>query len=351
MTNLGFIDVSGVGNSGKSAAVDLLREFDGIFVPHFQFEFDFLRVRGGLIDLRHALLEDWSPVRSHAAFKAFLKVTSRMGRNPRAWWDVPAWIESTSQRYDRHFFESFQGLTQTFARSFVIGSYLAEWPYDDLCSSPVQVFMRKFIRRFGGRRKLLREVFLLDGTDFDKQAYAYLTQLFQKVVPKNINRVILNNGFEPFNPVPFLDMLDGSRQIVVTRDPRDVYVSGQNNHHANAADKKLFAFDNDGLNKSFLAADDIELFVCRYRLYHQHLFQGTDKRVLRLRFEDLVLDYESVVARVLAFLDLPPEKHVSPRLNFDPTRSRENVGVWRKYSKHTELRFIEAQLEEFLVSD
>lgn len=350
MTELSFIDVSGVGNSGKSAAVDLLREFDGLFVPHFQFEFDFLRVRGGLIDLRHALLDDWSPVRSHAAFNAFLEAASRMGRNPRAWWDVPAWIESTSQRYDRHFLGSFQGVTRAFAQSFVVGSYFAEWPYDDLRSSPLQVFMRKFVRRLGGRRKLLREVFLLDGKDFDKRACAYLTQLFQNVVPANANRVILNNGFEPFNPLPFLDMLEGSRQIVITRDPRDVYVSGQNTHNANAADKKLLAFDNDGLNKSFLAADDIELFVRRYRLYHQHLYRAPDKRVLQLRFEDLVLDYESVVANILAFLGLPSEKHVRPRATFDPDRSRENVGVWRNYSKQTEIRFIEAELEEYLVN-
>lgn len=96
MANLAFIDVSGVGNSGKSTAADLLREIDGLFVPHFQFEFDFLPVRGGLIDLRHALLEDWSPIRSHAGIIAFLDAASRMGRNPRAWWDVPVWLESTS---------------------------------------------------------------------------------------------------------------------------------------------------------------------------------------------------------------------------------------------------------------
>ena len=39
-----YIDVSGVGNSGKSAVVDLLREVDEIYVPDFQFEFDLIPI-------------------------------------------------------------------------------------------------------------------------------------------------------------------------------------------------------------------------------------------------------------------------------------------------------------------
>ena len=39
---MNFIDVSGVGNSGKSAVVDLLRELSHFYVPEYWFEFDFI---------------------------------------------------------------------------------------------------------------------------------------------------------------------------------------------------------------------------------------------------------------------------------------------------------------------
>lgn len=350
-TRIAFLDVSGVGNSGKSAAADLLREFDGIFAPHFQFEFDFLRVRGGLIDLRHALVEDWSPVRAHAAFGDFRAVARRMGRNPRGWWDVAGWLESTSQRYDRAFGNRFLALTEAFARSLVAGSYMAEWPYEDQRTAQWRVLARKVVRRLGGRRMLLRRVWLLDGEDFDDRAHAYLDELFRTIVPPGYSTVVLNNGFEPFNPLPFFEMLPRSRQIVVTRDPRDVYVSGLNHHDATAADKALLGFDNDGLNKSFLAADDVELFVRRYRIYHRNLYTQPDPRVLRLRFEDLVRLYDRTVDAVTQFAGLSAADHKRPRSCFDPVRSAKNIGVWRHSSKQAELRYIEKELGEYLVAD
>lgn len=346
---LAFIDISGVGNSGKSAAADLLREFDGIFSPHFQFEFDLLRVRGGLSDLRHALVEDWSPVRSHAALLDFLAVARRMGVDPRGWWDFSAWLHSTSQRYDAAFGGRFLDLTQEFAASFVAGSYKAEWPYDDLRISTWLVLARKVVRRLGGRGRLLRRVLLVDGSEFDSRAHSYLSALFAPLMPPGCAGVVLNNGFEPFNPRPFLDMLPGSRQVVVTRDPRDVYVSGLSHRDATAADRALLGFDNDGLNKSFLASDDVALFIRRYRLYHRNLPEAADRRVLRLQFEDLVRDYDRCVAALADFVGVAPSAHARPRAFFDPARSAKNVGVWRASSKQAEIRRIEEDLGEYLV--
>lgn len=48
---MNFIDVYGVGNSGKGALVDLLRELDGIYVPEWSFEFDMIRLPVGLLDI------------------------------------------------------------------------------------------------------------------------------------------------------------------------------------------------------------------------------------------------------------------------------------------------------------
>jgi hypothetical protein len=347
---LNFIDVSGVGNSGKTAVCDVLREVQGVSVPPYWFEFDFIRIQNGLLDLRHRLLEGWSPVRSHYAIQAFRRVAEQMGSDP-AWWDLPGLFHSSSQRYDRHFRGEFVRLSKIFADSFVPIRYVAEWPYDDLQLSGGRRFLRKVAIKMGGRKYLRREVLLPSGQDFDARATAYLNALFANRTAPGDSHVVLNNGLEPFNPVPGLDMIGGARQIVVTRDPRDVYVSGLNRHKMAQVDKRLLPFDNDGLNKSFLATDNLSEFVARQRLFYGHVYKGGDSRILKVRFEDLCLHYEEIRDKILRFLDIDPARHIRPRSSFIPEKSRSGVGAWRRYSRQDEVDFIARELPHLIYEE
>ena len=344
---LTFIDVSGVGNSGKSAVVDLLREIDGIWTPPFQFEFDIIRIPGGILDLRHNLKEDWSPIRSRDCLLRFMNVAGKMGRNGK-WWDLVGQFRSTSQHYDRVFGGRFTKLCQEFAESFIIGSYKAEWPYDDQKLTGKSLFLRKVLRRIGFRKQLLRDVQLVDGTNFDNKATELLNSLYKPLTTENETMIILNNAFEPFNPFAGLDMLANSFQIVVTRDPRDIYVSGLNRHAANVEDQSLFSKDNDGLNKSFLATDDIALFVQRYRLYNSKICQIPSDRILKIRFEDLIMDYGTICEKLYKFLEIDHTMHSRKETFFNPDISRKNIGLWKYVTRQKEIRYIENELEEFL---
>ena len=343
-----FIDVSGVGNSGKSAVVDLLREIEGLYAPEYWFEFDFIRVPGGLLDLRHSLLEDWSPIRSHAAYHAFIDVVDKMGVDPEPW-ELFGLLNSTSQRYDRRFHGQFRELCLQFVERFIIGSYKAEWPFDGLREPAFLRICKKILRRLGARRALTQDVFLLEGKDFDREAKKLLESLYSLIVPDNCDTVVFNNGFEPFNPQPGLEMLS-AKQIVVTRDPRDIYVSGLNKHNISTVDEHLMAFDNDGMNKSFLASNDLELYVKRYRLYNEKVFSGSGLDVLRISFEQLVSDPDTYTKNVLEFIDIDPSRHSNAGQFFDPSQSVKNVGIWKSYSKQDEIRYIESELSDFLVN-
>ena len=341
-----FIDVSGVGNTGKSAVVDLLREVNGLWVPEYWFEFDLLRVPGGLLDLRHALVDDWSPIRSDAAWHRFRDVVQKMGGDPRPW-DVGGLLRSTSQRYDRRFAGRFRSLALAFADSFVAGDYRSEWPYAALAEGGIVRAGRKLLRRAGLRRGATRTVRLIDGAGFDARAQAFLADLYSAIVPPRTEAVVLNNGFEPFHPQPALTMLAGARQVVVTRDPRDVYVSGLNAHRVAAADRGLIAFDNDGLNKSFLGTDDLAVFVARFRRYHAEI-GAQDPRVLKVAFEDLARAPEACIPRILSFVDIDPARHLRPGQSFAPERSAANVGLWRTYSRTDEIAYLERELATWL---
>jgi hypothetical protein len=344
---LRFVDVSGVGNSGKSAVVDLLREVAGVDASPYWFEFDFIRIANGLLDLRHRLVEDWSPTRAHYAIKLFVDTAEMTGIDPR-WCDILGLLRSTSQRYDRHFGGQFVRLSREFAESFTDLTYKAEWPYDDLQLSPLVRFARKVLIKLGMRSILRRNVILASGAGFDDRATTYLNTLFGFRVATGCETVVLNNFLEPFNPLPGLDMIAGARQIVVTRDPRDVFVSGLNRHKVRRGDKALLPFDNDGLNKSFLATDDVREYVIRQRIYYGKLYRGNDRRVLHVRFEDMCTAYDESVARIFRFLDLDAARHVAPRTRFIPEKSSANVGLWRRYSDAAEIAYIARELPDLL---
>ena len=345
---MNFVDISGVGNSGKGALVDFMREIDKFYVPEYWFEFDMFRIAGGLLDFRHCLLEDWSPVRSDAAYHEFIDVTNKMGLDP-SFLNIIGLLKSSAQRYDRRFDGQFRALSYEFANHFKIGSYKAEWGFAGLRENDFARLIRRIARRVGFRRSMLNEVVLMDGRDFDKTAKSYVKELYRLFIPPDCENVVFNNAFEPFNPEPGLTML-GARQIVVTRDPRDVYISGLNHHNVNHKDKSLLAFDNDGLSKAFLATDDLETFVKRFRLYQDQLFKGSRKDVLHVKFEELILDYTAHKKMILDFLDIDPSQHTRPKSFFEPKESENNVGLWRNFSGKDEIRFIESELNEFLIN-
>lgn len=343
-----FLDVSGIGNSGKGALVDLLRELDDFYVPEYWFEFDMLRVPGGLLDFRHCLLEDWSPIRSHAAYHEFVSVIEKMGLDPNSW-DILGLIRSTGQRYDRRFEGQFRSLSRQFANQFIEGAFKAEWPYDGLRENGIIRLTKRLLRRLGVRNSLFNDVLLMNGHDFDKRAKVYLENLYRVFIPTACDHVVFNNGFEPFNPEPALSML-GARQIVVTRDPRDIYVAGLNSYNVNDEDRHLLAFDNDGLSKSFLATDDLDTFIHRYEIYQKQLFNGIENNILHVTFEELILNYDSQIERIFAFLDIDPGRHRRAKTEFIPSKSRKNIGLWKDYGRKNEIKYIEAKLKDYLVN-
>lgn len=342
-----YIDVSGVGNSGKSAVTDLLREFPQFWVPHNQFEFDVIRVPGGVLDLAHHIVEDWSPVRSHHAIDQFKAVIRSMGTNPSLF-NLKGLAQSSSQRYDRVFKNQFQKISNEYVDEFIVGTYKALWPYDFIHQNSIVRFARKLTRRLLGAKQIFSTVYLTDGKEFSARSSHYLNKLYSLVTDSNHTHVVLNNCFEAYLPTRSLDTFKNSKSIIVIRDPRDVYVSGLNAHHVALKDQRLQATENDGTNKSFLASDNLDLFILRYENQMKHLYKGSDPRVLVLNFEELVSKYEITLNRIYSFLDLSLESHREKTKFFDPKKSQKNIGLWREYSKQEEVRKIEAELKDYL---
>lgn len=347
-----FVDVSGVGNSGKTAVSDILREFDRVWTPADSFEFDLFRLPNGILDLHHHLAEDWSPIRSHYAISRFNELIDQIGMSPsKLSWKK---IYSTGNNYDRLFERQFRTVMKGFSNKLIAGSYQAEWPYELTTYSVRRRILHKLAVKLNIRSLLERQVYLSDSSEFEQELTATMNKLFEILVNKDsvsssIDYVVLHNCFEPFNPVRSLNILSKSKSIIVYRDPRDVYVSGiRNGKVSYKKDITFGAEDEHGLSEAFLATYDINLFILRYQTYMKNIYKGQDNRVLKLRFEDLVHNYDQSLTQICNFLNLDSALHVRKKQKFQPSQSAKNIGKWRKYENSQEIKLITEKLSDFV---
>ena len=113
-----YIDINGTGNSGKSTITDLLREFEGVFLYDHLFEFDLIRIQGGLIDLKHNIHDYWSPIRADYAVQRFMKTAKRLSNSNFE--QIQSKIESYGTNYEKIFNNKFIEETEKYVNSLFL---------------------------------------------------------------------------------------------------------------------------------------------------------------------------------------------------------------------------------------
>ena len=91
-----IIFVAGLGSTGSSALVDLLKEIEDFFV--LDNEFRLFVDPGGLVNLRDSLVDNWSIFQSDIAiknFKAMVKSLSSRWRSPNSHIDHTKFLDGS----------------------------------------------------------------------------------------------------------------------------------------------------------------------------------------------------------------------------------------------------------------
>lgn len=327
MSDVNIIDISGYVYSGKSSVSDILREVDGIFVPDVAEEFDLLRLPGGLIDLKNAVF-DWSPTRTNAAYKNFKIVAERASR-------VLPWYKrffSDGLAYS----ERYPGLPDAlkdFLNDIVEARWKAPWPHENLTDIPPSIFFRKVLWRLGFMTQ--RDVFIIKKSDFlDKARLFTNTLLWSGVSRQRYRSLVVHNSLDAFDPERNHDLYFNAKSIVVDRDPRDIYAAAQ----------FMCPGQPDYLNRylKICGAHDVNIFIKRFLEYRKNVVISPN--VLRLKYEDLIFNYEENLLHIFNFLKVDQHRHHHKMKFFSPQRSMINVGLWKssKYRKwHNDFRLIE----------
>ncbi len=320
--------VAGYGWSGSGAVVDLLKEFHGLWAPPKEFEL--IKAPHGIMDLEYRLTERGGTVNSDVAIKEFLLLVQHLYRTPTA-------FSKAGLGYGEIFGDNFIRLSHEFVQRITRYRYQSHWWYLDFMKSFSAYALREaFVNMKWASRN--ENLFFTDITEerFRYEVGRYLNALFLGACGKDkVQGVILDQSIPVRYPEKMFDYFSRAKMIIVDRDPRDIYV--------------------DLIESNVLLGIDLAKTHDARKYVRWHKAKRTNdpcehKNLLRLRFEDIVLNYEDTVQKVIAFIgDGGIEmKHLKKNRYFKPQRSKGNIGKYKKFPYQNEIKLLEKKLPMYL---
>ena len=304
--NCNCIIVCGYYDTGSSVVVDLLKEYEGSFCPG---EFRLIKDPYGLNDLRYNLVEHWDPLNSDNAIKDFLWFTNHLNL-PYSKYSLEYGMNYSSKEW---FGESFMIETQRFISDIVDTSYNGKWHFSQFKQTKLERLKDKLIRLL--KKSPRHEMYFCHCTEeeFDNAVKIYLERLLG-LVDNTYSFAILDQGLAAQNPDNINHFFNNAKMIIVDRDPRDVYTE---------------MLTEDWIICSELSrTHNTKLFVKWFNAYRPKVVYPDN--TLRVRFEDVVINYSDTVKRIEEFLGLDPKSHINVGMYFQPQISQKNIGKYKK---------------------
>ena len=348
-----LIDISGFGHSGKTAVSDLFREVKGVEAHDHSFEFGLLRLPDGILELEEALCGNWSPVRSDRAIKRFRRICNILN-------------DGYSNNLCKTFLEDSEQYIESLVddRLWVDGWF--DGLYDGYNQGKTKEILKKFnllnlarnLRKIFPEKKLSScrksEVFLSGGVDFKHKTKKFLDKILFCYTSKESKFVLTNNMLEPFSPSMGISFFEDAVCIVVQRDPRDVFASVKNYEQSfvPAFEEKNKIYSKEylkNLKQDMLGSENLSSFITRQKLYHHKtILSNESDRIIRIKYEDLVLNYDDTVKKLFSQVGIHSNDHVMKKRFFDPNQSSKNVGIWKTLPDDNDIKKIENELEDLL---
>ena len=324
-----IIGACGFGETGSSVITDYLKEFDGITV-YDNFEFAYVSGLDGLIDLERAVMHPHC--RTVDSIYAIMRFDEMVDRN----------VHDFKLRGlpPERFLQS--------ANNFIDSITMAKWYWEDRRKKSrrnIMYFIRrlvqlKYIPRWemknGCRYKgwPLDEVRLSVNPEFFyNAAQKHVDEILQGLGINQDDRIVLDQPFSGNNPQACFPFFKNPYAIVVDRDPRDLYVYGKT--------KLMGKF-------RFFPIDTVEEFISYYRcLRNKQPYSEPNPRVLNVRFEEMIYQYDETTEKIREFLNLP--QNPRPKSIFKPSMSIVNTQVFKRYSQfYDDVKKIEDALSDYL---
>ncbi len=328
-----IVPVSYMG-SGSSAVTDFVKEFENVNNDYGYLEYVFLHCPNGLFDLEDKLLIGNNALRSDEAIHSFL---SRMKEfyDKKFWW-----VGNYKNVIGPEFYQRCIDFTEELI-DYKVDYY---WYMQELAD--YKVIFKLIVRRLV-KMLTLNKVILKRPVSYSPTVLSYPTEdKFYQAAQKFVYDIL--DMFDSSGDDLLLDQLllphnlfrvdnyfgDELKVIVVERDPRDIFIDNKYNW------QKI----NEAVPYSF----DVEEFCVQFRRIHEMERKADSKKILRIKFEDLIYNYEKTEKQIVKFLGYEKRKHKDQKKYFDPAVSIKNTQLFKKKEYQKEAQYIAEHLPEYL---
>jgi len=320
-----IIIVIGSGFSGSGAIFDYLVGRPDIADPFFGQEFRLLHDPGGITQLHSAIGSQFSVHQANAAIRQFEKICSmRYGISPSRW--LYRFISGKKVIPTI----SKQALS-TYVNKITCVEYPGQTNHElflkPLLWKRIIVLTRLLWRKLGGRLNGGTLRLPVAENEFLAQTKNFLDLLLlSNEYNTETKGLVVNQGGSFWRPVSSTRYFGENRRIVlVSRDPRDIF-----------SEIKILGYSYPGNAEAF----------CKW---YQKVMERIDEdewqktSVLHLKFEEFVINFESVKKRIDLFLGLNDEVTSTYEANL----SLKNIGIFKNRLSASEQEIISSQLENF----
>jgi hypothetical protein len=327
------ITCASYGGTGSSVVTDLFKEFDNCFSAG-DYEFRFLQDYDGVSTLENALLNNYHRMNSDIAIRRFKNIVDYHSGN------------AVFKRYEKFFKGKFKEISYEYIDSLIDISWRGYWEHHAIETNSLNRFfaykiyprIKKVFRSKSEKGFVMqppkKELYFSYPVDrFYEATKKYTRRLCAVVDPEHkYENLVFDQLVPPYNISRYLNYFDDLKVIVIDRDPRD-----------------LFVINETRWKESWIPSHDVDKFIKWYRLLRepQKHEQEDPKRILRLQFEDVVLNYEENLSRILTFLEVDSKNHIEKKKYFNPAVSVNNMALYKNYEDQKIIKQIQNELSEY----
>lgn len=325
---------TGYMGSGSSAITDLIAEYKDCDNKNQKFEYVFLHCPDGLFDLEDKLLLGNNALRSDEAIRSFEKNMKDL--YDRKYW----WVGN----YKSILSENFNDITKKYIDKITEFNFQGFWYTHEktnnkmfwkLCFNKLIKIMslnkikpKKVLKYSDGMR-----ISFIKKDEFYKESSKYIYDVINEI--SKDDNIILDQLLLPFNLYRVDNYFgDELRVIVVERDPRDVFF----------LNKYIWQKRNNCIPVPL----DVNEFCKFYRNMRESEIITKSNKILRIKFEDLIYQYDKTIDKIEKFMGFTKKDHVKPLSRFNPELSIKNTQIFNAKEYQEEAKIIEKELKEYL---
>ena len=326
---------TGYMGSGSSAITDLVSEFKDCANDFKSFEYVFLHCPNGLFDLEDKLLIGNNAIKSDDSIRQF-EIQMKKLYNKKVWW---------VGNYEKIIGPEFMQETNKFINNITEFRLKNYWYMHEevtplmfiklLIRKPIKIVSRNNLCN----KKILRyqdgmKISYIKSEDFYKYANEYIYNILN-IIGKNRKNIIMDQLLLPFNLFRIDNYFDDKlKVIVVERDPRDLFILNK------------YIWHEKQIGVPFPL--EVNEFCKYYKNMRESEKKCNSKKVLRVKFEDLIYNYEIELNKIKKFLNFKTEEHINPKSRFNPEISIKNTQIFNNQKYKNEIKIIEEKLSDYL---